>query len=196
MPTGYTEILDRKPDTTFEQFALRCARAFGALAHMRDEKMDAALPESIEPSKTYHKRMVDAKKKLAELEAMDESDREAHGWCIIERNNQSYEKNQREYERTKAAYDRIRQEVVAWNAPDGLAKLKLFMLEQLQTGKPFMYSKPDKREPVDAWRADLKEAKRNVEYYTEEWTKEKDRAAERNEWLQALRESLGLNVAA
>lgn len=37
MPTGYTSPLYEGKEISFEQFALRCARNFGALVMMRDE---------------------------------------------------------------------------------------------------------------------------------------------------------------
>ena len=37
MPTGYTLDLYNGKDITFEEFVLKCARAFGALIDMRDE---------------------------------------------------------------------------------------------------------------------------------------------------------------
>ena len=43
MPTGYTAgILEGE---TFEQYALQCAKAFGALVMMRDEPSDAPIPD-------------------------------------------------------------------------------------------------------------------------------------------------------
>lgn len=64
MATGYTYELIDKPETTFEAFALRCSRAFGALIEMREESADAPIPTEIKPS-TYH---LDALRK-AEAEA-------------------------------------------------------------------------------------------------------------------------------
>ena len=61
MPTGYTlELYDGK-DITFEEFVLKCARAFGALINMRDEPRDAPIPERFEPSYYHLKELIKAK---------------------------------------------------------------------------------------------------------------------------------------
>jgi hypothetical protein len=51
MPTGYTAPI--ADGMTFEQFALGCARAFGALVTMRDEPSDAPIPERLEPDTPF-----------------------------------------------------------------------------------------------------------------------------------------------
>lgn len=51
MPTGYTANI--KNGITFEEFALDCARNFGALIIMRDEPKDAPIPEQFEASKHH-----------------------------------------------------------------------------------------------------------------------------------------------
>ena len=40
MPTGYTAIIEDDPNCTFEQYLMRCARAFGATVTMRDDPLD------------------------------------------------------------------------------------------------------------------------------------------------------------
>lgn len=46
---------------TFPEFAMRCARNFGALIMMRDEPLDAPIPEKFEPSGYYKKEYEKAK---------------------------------------------------------------------------------------------------------------------------------------
>ena len=53
MPTGYTAMLTEEKEITFEDFALKCARAFGALIEMRDESLDAKIPEEFKVTE-YH----------------------------------------------------------------------------------------------------------------------------------------------
>lgn len=45
MPTGYTSIIDDNENVTFKEYALRCARGFGALMHLRDESLDKEITE-------------------------------------------------------------------------------------------------------------------------------------------------------
>ena len=72
MPTGYTLDLYDVKDITFEEFALRCARAFGALISMRDEPIDAPIPERFEPSDYHLKELEKAKKRLKEVKKWNE----------------------------------------------------------------------------------------------------------------------------
>lgn len=54
MPSGYTSDIYHGKDVTFKEFALKCARNFGALMHMRDESLDTPIRlKNLEDS--YHK---------------------------------------------------------------------------------------------------------------------------------------------
>lgn len=69
MPTGYTEIIERKPDLTLREFVLRCARAMGACVMQRDEGLDS--PPRIDPPDThYEDERRKAQARLLELRAM------------------------------------------------------------------------------------------------------------------------------
>jgi hypothetical protein len=61
--TGYTATLTEK-DQTFEQFVWACARNFGALITMRDDPMDAPVPELFELRSYYSERVEEARKEL------------------------------------------------------------------------------------------------------------------------------------
>ena len=58
MPTGYTYPVADGTITEFSKFALNCSRAFGVLMHMRDEPIDAPIPDKIEPT-SYYKNQLD-----------------------------------------------------------------------------------------------------------------------------------------
>ena len=53
MPTGYTAVIQDNLDISMKDFALVCARAFGACVMMRDEPFDTPIPEEFVPD-TYH----------------------------------------------------------------------------------------------------------------------------------------------
>ena len=78
MPTGYTAAI--ADGVTFEQFALNCARAFGALIDMRDEPSDAPIPERFEPSNYHEKKIAEINDELVRLKEMsqDEAKMVAH----------------------------------------------------------------------------------------------------------------------
>ena len=59
MPTGYTsKIAD---GIGFKDFALSCARAFGACIEMRDDPSDKPIPNEFKPNDYHKKRMAAAK---------------------------------------------------------------------------------------------------------------------------------------
>ena len=53
MPTGYTCHIEDGTVTTLRQYALTCARAFGACASMRDEPLTVLPPSKVEPDTRY-----------------------------------------------------------------------------------------------------------------------------------------------
>jgi hypothetical protein len=84
MPTGYTAKLVESGQT-FEEFVLTCARAFGALIELRDEPLDAPIPETLEPHSYYAEAVVEAKKRLTNLLDMPEEEREKLGLSFKEK---------------------------------------------------------------------------------------------------------------
>lgn len=65
MPTAYTANISK--GITFKEYALLCARNFGATITMRDEPLDAEIPE-FQPSDYYVKRISEIKKDINTLE--------------------------------------------------------------------------------------------------------------------------------
>src|SRR5687768_6886698 len=75
MPTGYTHPVVDGKITEFNDFALSCARAFGALITMRDDAMDAPIPEEFKPETNYHDDRIAADtKRMGEIQAMTLAD--------------------------------------------------------------------------------------------------------------------------
>ncbi len=68
MPTGYTCNIEK--GITFKEYALGCARAFGAFACLRDEPNNIELPDGF-PLDSYHSReLPKAKRELAKYQKM------------------------------------------------------------------------------------------------------------------------------
>lgn len=193
MPTGYTSPIYDGTETTFRQFALRCARGMGACVMMRDSTMDAPIPERFEPYVAYYdKQIVTAQARIDELNAMSEAEREA---AANEHNREAEERNRERLEENTALaarYDAMIAETQAWQgAPDGL---KSFMLSQLVDSRRFDVSDaPYQAElkPAALWFADeLAEAARSLRYATEQRAAEIERTNERNAWLAKLHAAL------
>ena len=195
MPTGYTEDLYMGKEVTFEQFAMKCARAFGALITMREEPLDAPIPEEFEPDNYHLEELEKARQRLAEVESWSEEQAEleaekAYQEAVRKRNG-TIAKNARIRER----YEKMLAQVRTWIPPTpDHEELKRFMVEQLQKSIEYDCSyvpdEPKRLSGAEYKQQQIAEARWEVEYHTKEYEEEVKRVQKRNEWLRALRESL------
>jgi hypothetical protein len=200
MPTGYTAVLNER-DTTFQEFALRCARAFGALVHMRDDKLDAELREDV-VSPFYEERLKEAKSNLATFSmlSVDVAQKLMYDEKLVQ--------HKRALERiaelnvVKGRYEQMRQEVEDWVVPTSEHKaLKSFMLDQLDMCKSdydISYYEESANAPAyptegEAFKwlnEQIKKHSSDVAYYGKQYSEEVERVSKRNEWVKQLQESL------
>ena len=198
MPTGYTEILQRRPDVSFREFALRCARAMGACIMQREDPMDN-LPDPEEKPSTYHED------EIARLEAFlrmlrgltpEEAERQVR---------QDYERQESDRlaaiadkQVTLQTYERMLAEVNVWNPPSSdHAGLKEFMVEQVEKSidcdcDTTYYQQPTVKEDATTWVAtQINKATEEIDYHTRKHREEVKRTEQRNEWKRQLMASLG-----
>ena len=196
MPTGYTAAI--ADDITFDDFVMRCARGMGALVMMRDEPMNASIPERFEPSNYHAKKIAEATATIARLDGMTEAEEEqaasdAHEAAIAE---QAAAIHRNDTLREK--YNAMLAKVKAWKAPsDDHDEFKKFMVEQIEKSISFDCDNPYYREQKHAkltgaeWRAQEEaKARKDIAYHEAENAKEIERTEGRNIWLQKLRGSL------
>jgi hypothetical protein len=196
MPTGYTDCI--ADDVTFEQFTMRCARAFGALIHMRDDPMGAPIPQTIEPSKWSGIQAEKAEKRLAELQSLSPGDAEREAEIAYQRAVESREESARVRRGLKDKYEAMLAQVEQWTPPSpDHEKLKKFMVEQITESIDFdcdiawLYRESIVAQAGEEWRAaEIARALRDMEYHTKQQEEENQRAADRTRWVQRLRESL------
>lgn len=194
MPTGYTADIPK--GISFEQYALNCARAFGALVVLRDEP-NAPIPDSFEPSSYHLKREADVQSELAVLQAMtpaeaqaaadeDYARREAQRLERIDNLNTKLE-----------AYQRMLEKAKAYKAPSpDHENFARFMVDQIESSIKFdcdlnfLSQEPDLMTGED-WRSkQIYELTRQIKYHQREYAEEVARTASRNLWIKQLRESL------
>jgi hypothetical protein len=194
MPTGYTCIIDDHADVTFEQYVWRCARAFGALVLMRDDGMDAPIPEKFEASDYHVKALERDTAKLIELEGMKLAQAKVLAAADHEAALRRWEETVVKESAIDARYQAIREKVEAWHPPSSEhVGLKEFMLEQLKTGRPRTSADDPEPTPKTAreWLdGQIKNVRWSVEYHTKELRKERERTDERNRWIAGLRSSV------
>jgi hypothetical protein len=193
--TGYTyNLVDKKQ--TFPQFALECARAFGALIDMKEEPLGAEIPEQFEPSDYHATHLAEAQAELARLEAMSPTEAHAFGWALKDETVQECAKDVRERMADDALMLGVLEQAKAWEPPTSEHEgLKRFMIEQITgslhgdyyaIGLEAAKAKP----PADYYAEALERARWDVQYHEEAIEKERARVGERNDWLRQLRASL------
>jgi hypothetical protein len=196
MPTGYTSKLVSEGQS-FPEFAMRCARNFGALIMMRDEPLDAPIPEQFEPCDYCEKRLAEARATKARLLAM--TMQEANEFGATKKSERITElkdwldKDTQENTRLSE----MERQVVAWQPPTKNHQgLKEFMLEQIETSMNDTdyitdeLMKAEETLSIEFYLKALDDAERDISYYEAEMVNERERTNSRNEWLRQLRDSL------
>lgn len=197
MPTGYTSPLYEGKEISFEQFALRCARNFGALVMMRDEPLDAPIPERFEPDEFYRKEYERCKKEYDDFinNPPSEKELEAEYEDRVAKSNSDFQRQQEERRLLGDRYENMVSKVLAWNPPtEEHVSLKEFMLSQLRESMEWDCSVlhpyiPDKKEWISR-KLNGKDIKEEMEHYKNLWEKELAATESRNKWIKELRDSL------
>lgn len=196
MPTGYTAKL-MESGQTFQDFVMQCARAMGACVLMRDDPMDAPIPERFEPSDYNVKRLAEAKAELARLQAMTNDEKIAFGESKKAESVASSEKwLAKEIEQNKRL-EEMEAAVNKWTPPTtDHTGLKDFMLQQIGVSKNSTdyieksMAETRSKSPMDFYREAVASATRDIEYNAKGHREELDRANSRTEWVRQLRESI------
>jgi hypothetical protein len=194
MPTGYTADVGDGKVTDFAEFAMTCARAFGALVTLRDSP-DAEIPDRFEPSDYHTEKLVEAKVRGAELERMPDWQADAAADAAYRAATNRWREHERKVYETKQRYEDMLLQVHHWDPPtDDHRGLKKFMIEQLQDSITFDCSSlpVPQRQTGEEWRShELERVSWDLTYHEEQLAKEIERAEERTRWVRELRESLG-----
>lgn len=200
MPTGYTAALC-DGDQSFEDFALQCARAFGACAMQRDD--DFSDKPKLRENDTYHtKQLARAQKHLTTMKKMSKDRRIAFGQRHINEEKARYVEMIAKGRETANRLNHMVTQVLCWTPPTpDHANLKTFMLEQLRMtidhdGDTSYYENELEKlatmSPLDVYNQHLESAKWDVNYHIESLAREEARTEGANDWIIKLYDSLGL----
>lgn len=199
MPTGYTAGVQDGSVRTLRDFALRCARNFGATIMQRDDAMDVP-PAHREVSDYYKRCLAGARERLKNAQDMTE---DAAGRVADEEHTaamRSFFESRDKAREERRRYMDMRRSVEAWQPPTpDHAGLKTFMLSQLDESIKFDCG-PDRDPPTHRtgaqWLAETRaDAAKSVALYEVEHAKEVARCAEANAWIDALYASLASPLA-
>jgi hypothetical protein len=201
MPTGYTQSI--QDGISFERFALTCARAFGACIMMRDDPLDAPIPEKFEPNNYYERLWLRDEVRLQEILALTDEQAQAAAEEEAAKTVAQYQKMIDEALQQKDKYVAMLEKVQAWEPPTPEHQpLKDFMISQINDS--LKWDCNDDR--IASYQEFIDELKimngaewktRQIMYltdsiaqYKEKQRQENERTASRSEWVAQLRASL------
>ena len=193
MPSGYTSDIADGKDVSFNDFALKCARAFGACIEQRDDNANDK-PKLIERNNedNYHLEELE-KAKMWKSPTKEEFDDYVTKSCAY------YNEQIDKQNKLKVSYEDMLVKANKWVPPTTEHEgLKKFMIEQLSESLRHDCGHDYRRELlqinsythaeyVDVMRDSNK---RNIEYHTEQLKKDNKRVDTRNAWISALYKSL------
>lgn len=193
MPTGYTNKIG--DGQSFREFALRCARNFGANIMMRDEPMNAEI-KHYEPDQYYMNKLTET---IAEKSRFMNLSKEE----MIKLWNDEFNSGRSNYlnrwlekVNLKSKYEKMLDKVNEFVPPTvDHINYKNFMIEQIQTSIDFDcstdYMISPKKESFLIWKTrKIKHFNDNINYYIKNYGEEVVRIDGRNNWNEKLFEAL------
>lgn len=202
MPTGYTDGI--KIDTPFRDFAMQCARAFGACIEMRDDPLSAPIPEEFSASSYHLEKLEQAIADLERAKAMTLEQAVAEIQQYNAQQAAGKERTLKESRDTRARYERMLGFVRNWTPPTTEhAGLRKFMEEQITESIKWdchdsddfterYYGGPFAGTPAQ-WIAQQQEkAQKDIDYHKQHHAEDCERARSRTAWVKALRDSLSV----
>lgn len=191
MPTGYTTDIYNGKDVSFRDFALTCARQFGACIMQRDDPADEK--PKIMPEESYHAEEL---KKLGKFKKPTKAEFENYIKTKIADCKETIDK----MKKLQTAYNRKIKEAQDWNPPTPEHEgLKEFMIKQLTESMQFDCSyahyesdlkKLNKMTYDDYFEQQKQHHKWLIKYHTEYLEKDLNAIRQRNKWIQDLYNSL------
>ena len=202
MPTGYTA--DIQNDISFEEYALGCARAFGACIEQRDDNAGDDPLRDMQLS-YYKEKLPKALAFLGYLQSLDDAQQEEFG--NEERNNEIARIRGKldEAEALKVKYEQMLDKVKGWEPPTpNHVNLKDFMIKQIVESIVFdcdtsYYTKALQsavtKTPLDFYQQAIKDAEWDCEHIENELNNTKYRTEAANAWIIDLYKSLGKEIS-
>lgn len=199
MPTGYTADIYEGKDVSFEDFALNCARAFGAFAHLRDNPK-AELSDKLSVDEYYVKQFEKAEADLEKVKYMTDEDFAIEAEKSYNEKQSYLQQTIRRHRELRARYENMLQQVNEWTVPtEQHTEFKKFMVDQLEQSIEFDTSvERYENELANLSVETVAEAKERItedvewvfDYARKQLEREEEAVAKRSEWVGALFRSL------
>ena len=188
MPTGYTFEVEDGKITELKDYMLRCSRAFGVCLEIRDESLDVLPPKKLVPSSYYKDKLKSAEQELARLKETPKKQLMGNWMNDLRVAEEAHENVCKSTKEHLDRYENMYQKVLAWKPPATLARLKEFMLSQIDVSREHMsLPKLEEHPTFDKWKENrITRLIYDIEYYSKEYDRELKRVGEGNEWLELL----------
>jgi hypothetical protein len=198
MPTGYTAAVGDGTITDFTEYALQCARAFGACVTLRDEPLGSEIPE-FEASDYNAKKLAEAEKALSDFLAMTEPERRELHAAEHTKNIEAAEQGIAQKTEQRERYEAMLEKAKLFRSPSPEhTEYATFLVSQLEESIGWdcdtsYYEKLQRPVPFAEWKSKkIKDLSRDFEYHTKGHQEELERTASRNKWVRQLKEALGI----
>lgn len=200
MPTGYTA--DIANGITFPEYAMQCARAFGACITMRDDPKEALIPDEFTPNDYHAQELQNHRNQLSEVMHMTLAQCEEAARTEYDKAVATRDAELRAGDELRAKYESMLEHVAQWQppTPDHVG-LKEFMAQQIRDSIPWDCDNHYYRDNVPVllsgveWRKErIKSISQNIAYLEQHYAEEVAGSNERTAWVMALRASLADRV--
>lgn len=196
MATGYTYKI--KDGISFEEFALDCAKAFGACIELRDTP-NAEIPEKFEIDNYHLEQLGKTETKLHEFKSLTDEEVSKIIESEYDERFSMLKKNIKDSRDLERKYQTMLSKVVAYTPPsDNHVEFKKFMENQIRESIKHDCSdyyeeelKKLTKPSIEEWKSERKESLEwSIEYHTTHWKKAKEVVDGKNLWISQLRDSL------
>ena len=198
MPTGYTTGVADGTITDFTEYALQCARAFGACITLRDESISSDIPH-FEVNNYYKIKLSEARRDLATFLAMDESQQQKLYMEEYKNNIEVANKGIAEKQNQLQRYEKMLEMAKQFLPPSqDHINYANFLIDQLEESIKWdcdtsYYEKLKEPIEFEVWQSKkIKDLNWNIQYNEKSHKEEIERIESRNRWISQLKESLGV----
>lgn len=194
MPTGYTEAI--KNDITFQDYALACARAFGACVTMREEPTDTKIPDEFLVDEYYYSAVNEAHDNLANFLSLTSDEISELYEVHFTKQEEQYEKTRKDKQALEVKYLRMLAEVQDYVPPSHEhINFKKFMEDQIRQSIDWdcdmkYYDVPKRVPAMDWYKESLDYLQRAMDNREKSLEEEIERVNGRNLWIKQLKGSL------
>ena len=198
MPTGYTSKVQSGEITDFKEYAMLCARAFGATITMRDDPLDAPIPK-FKINEYYEESLKKRRKELEDFENLSEEMVRLKYKQSVDDQEKRYNERMEEIDQYQSRYENMLEKAKQYVPPTEEHKeFAKFMISQLEDsiegdcGRQF-WEKNNKKLSLEEWKQEQHDSLKWSLDYAEKGLKEEiERVNGRNKWMADLRTSLGI----